>query len=181
MTYLEGVRNFLQLHVVQFCHLLSQIESVYFKRKKKDEIKVYWVKLVLSHETVNVVPRTFVKYGTVKCFPVDTLKHFTRLKKTVVPGFERHPLRGLSVDECAARCLSNIAFECESFQYCADIGVCTLSDTHPADSLASSSYHRMCDIFASKWAPSSEQALSLSNFFFYAYFSWAHFCLINGI
>ena len=86
------------------------------------------------------------------CFSGSTLEHFTRLKKTVAPGYENNPIRGVSVDNCAARCLRNIAYECQSFQYCAEIGVCTLSRSHPADLTTKPTYHHMCDIFASKYS-----------------------------
>ena len=80
-----------------------------------------------------------------------TLSHFTRLKKSTVPGSDKYVIEGISVDDCAARCLSNVAFECQSFDYCADLGLCALSSIHPADGTVVPADHHMCDIFSSKY------------------------------
>ena len=54
----------------------------------------------------------------------------------------------------AARCIYyifNLLLECLSFDYCADIGLCAISDTHPGDGTVVPTFHQMCDVFSSTY------------------------------
>ena len=73
------------------------------------------------------------------------------MKRSTVPGHSKSTIEGISVDDCAARCISYVPFECRSFDYCADIGLCAISDTHPGDGTVVPTFNQMCDVFSSKY------------------------------
>ena len=51
---------------------------------------------------------------------------------------------------CATQCILYVSFECRSFDYCADIGLCAISDTHPGDGTVVPTFNQMCDVFSSE-------------------------------
>lgn len=65
------------------------------------------------------------------CFIVSTLNQFQLLNNKVVPNYDDLILTGLSVDDCAASCVTEDAFVCSSFEYDYNSGTCYLSHIHP--------------------------------------------------
>lgn len=59
-------------------------------------------------------------------------------------------LSGISVDDCAESCLTELEFDCYSFVYCYKTGVCLLASTY-AQNRTDLIYDRpKCDLYYSK-------------------------------
>ena len=60
-------------------------------------------------------------------------------------------LYGLSVDECAQRCMTEVAFECQSVTVCPDMEICMLNDIHPSQNMSVVNQSQICDIYTSEY------------------------------
>lgn len=78
-----------------------------------------------------------------------TMSHFKVLKHKSQKSLSGY-LSGISVDECADACLTEITFDCYSFVYCPRTGVCLMAKTY-AQQRPDLVYDRPnCDLFYSK-------------------------------
>ncbi|XP_061191548.1 uncharacterized protein LOC133199694 [Saccostrea echinata] len=55
---------------------------------------------------------------------------------------------GISVEDCARRCISNLEYECLSFSYCFDLGDCFLSHIHADNSSGIAQRQEYCDLYS---------------------------------
>lgn len=77
------------------------------------------------------------------------MSHFKVLKHKSQKSLSGY-LSGISVDECADACLTEITFDCYSFVYCPRTGVCLMAKTY-AQQRPDLVYDRPnCDLFYSK-------------------------------
>lgn len=77
------------------------------------------------------------------------MSHFKVLKHKSQKNLSGY-LSGISVDECADACLTEITFDCYSFVYCPRTGVCLMAKTY-AQQRPDLVYDRPnCDLFYSK-------------------------------
>ncbi|KAL4236320.1 hypothetical protein ACF0H5_004707 [Mactra antiquata] len=89
----------------------------------------------------------------------ETLSHFNRVKNQALHVLNDPSVRfvrysPLSVDDCADKCRLHPTFDCESFSYCPDIGLCLLSDVHPAENARAFEPSQMCDLYPRKYSDS---------------------------
>lgn len=59
-------------------------------------------------------------------------------------------IAGLSVEDCARRCINNMEYECLSFSYCFDLGDCFLSHVHADNSSGIVQRQEYCDLYSRK-------------------------------
>lgn len=57
-------------------------------------------------------------------------------------------IAGLSVEDCARRCINNMEYECLSFSYCFDLGDCFLSHVHADNSSGIVQRQEYCDLYS---------------------------------
>ena len=78
------------------------------------------------------------------------LQHFIPSRQRVVLMNNDAEFKGVSVDQCASQCLSSVTFDCQSFDYCFETGICLLSHVHPDKNPKLVVTHQMCDLYSSK-------------------------------
>jgi len=76
------------------------------------------------------------------------LQHFIPYRQKVILKTIDLQLTGLSVDQCAQRCLTEPTIMCQSFDYCFDTGRCLMSTLHPDQNQSLIETHMMCDLYA---------------------------------
>ncbi|WAR22901.1 hypothetical protein MAR_036570 [Mya arenaria] len=82
------------------------------------------------------------------------LQHFIPARHRVLINTPVVTLKGVSVDQCAARCLGEATFDCQSFDYCFDTGGCTMSDQHADRGLAVTATRALCDLYSRSYLDS---------------------------
>ncbi|CAH1776288.1 unnamed protein product [Owenia fusiformis] len=65
-------------------------------------------------------------------------------------------IKGIPIQECAKRCIMNLEFNCESFNYCPSVGDCLLSNLHSPVSEKTGSFknHSFCDHYTRAYSKS---------------------------
>lgn len=58
--------------------------------------------------------------------------------------------KGVSVDQCASKCLTEATIDCQTFDYCFDTGSCMLSHAHSDQNIDVHTTHLQCDLYSSK-------------------------------
>ncbi|XP_052216827.1 uncharacterized protein LOC127834810 [Dreissena polymorpha] len=76
------------------------------------------------------------------------LAHFIPARHGVIVTSPDAQLTGVSVDQCAARCLSEATFDCQSFGYCFDTGRCYLSTQRPDQRMNVTQTRMPCDLYS---------------------------------
>jgi hypothetical protein len=74
-------------------------------------------------------------------------------KTTFLDTREDQVFTGISIDDCANRCIEKLGAECKTFDYCVIAGECRLSD-YPApspDDTVEIRADEYCDIYESKF------------------------------
>ena len=59
--------------------------------------------------------------------------------------------KGVSVDQCASKCLTEATIDCQSFDYCFETGSCMLSHVHTDQTIKVVPTHLTCDLYSSKF------------------------------
>ncbi|XP_048762219.2 uncharacterized protein LOC125670858 [Ostrea edulis] len=76
------------------------------------------------------------------------LRHFNIYRKYFIFTKMDNAIGGLSVEDCARRCVSNMEYECLSFSYCFDLGDCFLSHVHADNSSGIVQRQEYCDLYS---------------------------------
>jgi len=76
------------------------------------------------------------------------LQHFLTSRHHVLISQPEVVVKGVSVDQCAARCLQEATFDCQSFDYCFDYGGCGMSSQHADRNLAVKPTVAYCDLYS---------------------------------
>ncbi|KAL4236845.1 hypothetical protein ACF0H5_005231 [Mactra antiquata] len=76
------------------------------------------------------------------------LNHFIPSRGHVMIANPELTIKGLSVDQCASKCLTESTMDCQSFDYCFDTGSCTLSHIHVDQNLTVRTTHLLCDLYS---------------------------------
>ena len=92
--------------------------------------------------------RSDVFFPLIPFLPGANLQHFIPSRQKVVLMNNDAQFKGVSVDQCASKCLSEMTFDCLSFDYCFDTGICLLSHIHPDQNPKLVVTHQMCDLYA---------------------------------
>lgn len=78
----------------------------------------------------------------------ENLKHFIPSRRKVIIPNSDIQFKGLSVDQCASKCLTEPTIDCQSFDYCFDTGRCLLSKMHPDQNISLVVTKLVCDLYA---------------------------------
>lgn len=78
------------------------------------------------------------------------LTHFYIYRQYFIFTKTDTPIGGLSVEDCARRCMDNMEYECLSFSYCFDLGDCFLSHVHADNSSGIVQSQEYCDLYSRK-------------------------------
>ncbi|XP_060563272.1 uncharacterized protein LOC132722747 [Ruditapes philippinarum] len=84
----------------------------------------------------------------------ENLDHFRPTRRKVIIPNADIQFKGLSVDQCASRCLTEPTIDCQSFDYCFDTGRCLLSKMHPDQNITLVKTMLMCDLYSRKYLDS---------------------------
>ncbi|OWF34898.1 uncharacterized protein LOC110443619 isoform X2 [Mizuhopecten yessoensis] len=79
------------------------------------------------------------------------LSRFHQMKNSILSGSGDGQETRLAVDDCAAACLGEDLFDCQSFSYCYNSETCLLSATHPDENLQQVKYSSACDLFSRQY------------------------------
>ncbi|XP_045159313.2 uncharacterized protein LOC123524856 [Mercenaria mercenaria] len=87
----------------------------------------------------------------------DTPAHFNRISKRALhirnnPSARWIRYLPVSVDDCATKCLTHAAYECESFSYCSEMGLCLISDIYPAENASAFEDSPICNLYSRKYS-----------------------------
>ncbi|XP_069128222.1 uncharacterized protein [Argopecten irradians] len=79
------------------------------------------------------------------------LTRFHQMKNSVLSGPGDGQESRVAVDDCAAACLGEATFDCQSFSYCYNTQTCALSVTHPDENLQLVKHSSACDLFSRQY------------------------------
>ncbi|XP_060081859.1 uncharacterized protein LOC132561146 [Ylistrum balloti] len=85
------------------------------------------------------------------------LTRFRQMKNSILSGSGDSQKVQVAVDDCAAACLSEDIFDCQSFSYCYNSETCVLSATHPDENLQEVKYSSACDLFSRQYLDSYDE------------------------
>ena len=100
----------------------------------------------LKGETVN-----FKIYSLYFITAEVALQNFDVQINKAIPGYNDLILTGQAIDDCAASCLNQEEWICNSFDYCFDTGYCLLSKLHPDERPGVVQNEEFCDLYSSKY------------------------------
>ncbi|XP_060077531.1 uncharacterized protein LOC132557063 [Ylistrum balloti] len=78
----------------------------------------------------------------------QVLGHFNVAKNNILAVKHTDYVAGISVDECADACLTEMTYDCLSFDFCYKTGDCLLYKVHPDAQPTSLSPHDFCDLYS---------------------------------
>jgi hypothetical protein len=84
------------------------------------------------------------------CISDILLRHFNIYRNYFIFTQTDKAIAGLSVEDCARRCVTNLEYECLSFSYCFDVGDCFLSHVHADNSSGIVQRQEYCDLYSRK-------------------------------
>ncbi|XP_022318193.2 uncharacterized protein LOC111121287 isoform X2 [Crassostrea virginica] len=76
------------------------------------------------------------------------LSHFYVYRQYFLFTQTDNAIGGISVEDCASRCVDNMEYECLSFSYCFDLGDCFLSHVHADNSSGIVQRQEYCDLYS---------------------------------
>lgn len=96
----------------------------------------------------------------------QVLQHFNVAKNNILALNHVGYVAGISVDECAEACLTEMTFDCLSFDFCFKKGDCLLYQYHPDAQPSNLTQHDFCDLYSrtylDKYTPSPGMVVSVA-------------------
>ncbi|XP_064606903.1 uncharacterized protein LOC135471555 [Liolophura sinensis] len=80
------------------------------------------------------------------------LSQFTSVRNKALRGNNEDLLPGVTVDDCAAACVDEDVFFCQSFEYCFNTGDCHLSKRHPGEVPSMIIDSNNCDLYSRNYS-----------------------------
>ncbi|OWF45376.1 uncharacterized protein LOC110457136 [Mizuhopecten yessoensis] len=78
----------------------------------------------------------------------QVLSHFNLTENNILIVKNSGYVAGISVDECADACLTEMSFDCLSFDFCYKQGDCLLYKAHPDAQNTTLTHHDFCDVYS---------------------------------
>ncbi|XP_033737433.1 uncharacterized protein LOC117325374 isoform X2 [Pecten maximus] len=96
----------------------------------------------------------------------QVLSHFNVTKNNILALSHSGYVAGISVDECADACLTEMSYDCLSFDFCYKSGDCLLYKVHPDAQPANLTHHDFCDLYSrtylDKYTPNPGMVVSVT-------------------
>ncbi|KAK7502193.1 hypothetical protein BaRGS_00006557, partial [Batillaria attramentaria] len=84
------------------------------------------------------------------------IAQFSRVPRRSGKGYDTL-IRGVSVDDCAADCVGEVTYACQSFHYCWEAGACFLSRRHPDEQPDLLKFDANCDLYFRNYSANYQQ------------------------